>query len=70
MKRHKKSHKKKIEVNVENGESEDDRVEGSEDDREEGNIYDNEGQNQDDDDARMSVFEKIFEILRSPFIEK
>ena len=70
IKRHKKFHTKKIEVEIENGESEDDREEESEDDREEEKLDVNEGQNQDDEDATISVFDKIFEILRSSFAEE
>ena len=55
---------------MENGESEDDREKESEDDTEEEKLDVNEGQSQDDEDARTSVFDKIFEILRSSFAEE
>ena len=63
-------HKYKAEVEVENGKSEDNREEESKDDREEEKLYVNEGQNQDEDDARVSAFDNILEILRSQFLEE
>ena len=55
---------------MENAESEDDREEEGKDDREEEKLYVNEGQNQDEDDARVFVFDIILEILRSQFVEE
>lgn len=63
MKHHKKSRKKKIEEELENWESEDDREEENKDDGEEEKLDANEGQTQADEDARMPVFDNIFEIL-------
>lgn len=63
MKHHKKSRKKKIEEELENWESEDGREEENKDDGEEEKLDANEGQTQADDDARMPVFDNIFEIL-------
>ena len=62
--------KRKWKQNVENGEGKDEREEESEYKREEETLDVDEGQNQDDEDASVPVFDNIFEILSSPFVEK
>ena len=55
---------------MENGEGKDEREEESKYEREEETLDVNEVQNQDDDDATMPVFDNVFEILSSPFVEE
>ena len=57
-------------MEVENGESKDEKEEESEDDREEEKLDLNEGYKQGDEDSIMSMFDNIFEILTSPFVQK